>query len=264
MRYAHHLAAWWNWYRKQDKPVTVEQILADAKSAGYGGVETPGNPEVWGAAKQFRRRLEDADLRLATITIAVTANPHPPNTEEYRRALDWAAELGLNTIAVCGGFLGRNFRATFNSDYELFASNLRQAQEYADQYGQVLAYHPHCACMVETAEELERLLAYFPELCICVDTGHLIAVGSDPVALIRRYPEKIKHVHLKDWSPEEGQFTEIGQGTAGQDFPGIFQALDDASYDGWIVVERDNPAMPPAESARISLENLLRMEGVKA
>ena len=256
MKIAHQAMTWQGWWRKNDVPFDLETLLREMKEAGYDGLEIGGDRESLGAPERFKELLAANELELCAVAISVTANPHPPNTEQYRRSIDYAAEMGVTMLMCCGGFLGVNRRNTFEDDYELFASNLRAAKEYADRYGLPIAFHPHRGCIVETLEEVDRLMAHEPGVELCPDTGHLLSVRSDPVELIRRYPDSIVHMHLKDFDEQTGAFAELGRGNCGQDFEGIFAALDEIGYDGWIVVERDASPMPGVESAAISREFL--------
>lgn len=260
MQIAHHIMTWSGWYDRQQQPLDLDTALSEIKAAGYDGVELGGDEQTLGDPVALRSRLADHGLALAAWGSGVTANPWPPNTEQYRRELDYAAALGVRTIAVCGGFLPEQRRATFDSDYALFAENLGAACEYAARHDQTIAFHPHCGCIVETIAEVERLWRYLPGLKLCVDTGHLAAVRCDPVALIDRVPDKIAHVHLKDWSAEQRRFAELGEGDAGLDFARLLHRLDAAGYGGWLVVERDDPPGPPSESARISRRLLRSLE----
>lgn len=266
MRIGHHSMTWTGYWRKHEAAFDLDRMLAEVRQAGYESIELGGHAGTHGPAPELQKRLEHAELAIAAWGANVTANPWPPNIEEYRRSMDYAAELGVRTICVCGGFLGRNFRTTFDSDYELFAESLMGAIDYARQYGQAVAFHPHIACIVETSQEVERLLRFLPELDLAVDTGHLAAVRTDPVELMRRWPEKVRHLHLKDWDPERNVFMEIGQGSAGLDFSLVFDTLAQIGYRGDVVVERDDSPIPPAESARISRDGIraAQREGLRS
>ena len=110
-------------------------------------------------------------------------------------------------------------------------------------------------------------------LGLCFDTGHYRFGGGDPVAGIRRYKDRIWHVHFKDchlkiaersraeqWdyftSVRNGIFCELGKGDI--EFPQIKTELERIGYEGWIVVEQD--VLPglgrPKESARRNREYL--------
>ncbi len=248
MKVGHHSMTWKGWWRKHEEPFDLECCLREIREAGYEGVELSAQDD----AAETKRLLEEHGLELGAVGVSVTANPWPPNTEQYRRGLDFAAEMGVTTISVCGGFLGEKRRNTFDSDYALFAENLNAAAEYASQYGQTLAYHQHIGCIVETIEEVDRLFAHGPDVQLCVDTGHLAGVRSDPVELIRRYPDRIAYTHVKDWDTEQKCFMEVGEGCLRERFPAIIGALKDVGFDGWLMVERDATPIPPAESASIS------------
>lgn len=69
--------------------------------------------------------------------------------------------------------------------------------DIAEGRGLEASYHPHLSTIVESPDELERLLPR-TRIGFCPDTAHLAAGGGDPAALIRRYPDRVRHVHLKD------------------------------------------------------------------
>jgi inosose dehydratase len=120
------------------------------------------------------------------------------------------------------------------------------------------AFHPHTATYFEGPEEVAALLAATdPELVkITFDTGHCLVGGGDPVEFVRRYGDRIAHLHLKDVDPrvlervrsqeltveeawEHGLFCEFGTGAV--DFAGVLAALP--AYQGWAVVEQDRVAV---------------------
>jgi inosose dehydratase len=260
LRVAHQAMTWEGWWQKNKIPFNVETLLHEIRQAGYEGVELGGDARTFGPPRRLHDLLAVSELELAAWAISVTANPWPANTEEYRRHIDYAAEMGVKVLMCCGGFLGEGGRrTTFDDDYRVFAENLNAAADYAKPYGQTIAYHPHRGCIVETVEEVDRLFRHHPRVALCPDTGHLAAVRSDPATLIRRYPAKILHMHLKDFDTKTRNFTELGQGDAGIDFKAVRDALREIRYKGWLVVERDDPLIPAIESAQISRKFLRRV-----
>ena len=117
--------------------------------------------------------------------------------------------------------------------------------EIARDHGLRPVLHPHAGTHVETPDEIEPLL----ELCeLCLDTGHCAYTGADPVALYRRWAERVPYLHLKDVDPARrdgdfwgsvraGVFRPLGQGVV--DFAALLAALDEHGFDGWAVVEQD-------------------------
>jgi inosose dehydratase len=143
------------------------------------------------------------------------------------------------------------------------------ARRVRDATGLRTVFHHHCATFVETPWEIDELMTRTdPALVgLCLDTGHAAFGGGDPLAIARRWRDRIRHVHLKDCAPglkaraareqwdypravREGIFCELGQGEV--DFPAVLAELRDGGYDGWLVVEQDVlPSLgSPLESAR--------------
>lgn len=121
--------------------------------------------------------------------------------------------------------------------------------------------HPHVGTHVETTAEVERFLAD-SELPLCIDTGHLLIGGTDPVELVRAAPHRVGHVHLKDVRADladavregrvsyteavaNGVYVPLGDGDV--DLPELLKLLRDNDYDGWYVLEQDT-ALPEEDT----------------
>src|SRR5207344_1977995 len=95
--------------------------------------------------------------------------------------------------------------------------------------------HPHVGTMVESGEETARVLAG-SSIGLCLDTGHLLIGGGDPVAVAREHPHR-KDVRL-DWATRVragevsyteavagGMYVPLGEGDV--DIAAIVGALED-------------------------------------
>lgn len=132
-------------------------------------------------------------------------------------------------------------------------------------YGITLAYHHHMGALVETPQDVDRLMAVTDpdKVGLLFDTGHAYFGGAgDPVALLRKHVDRVVHVHCKDvradvlaqarnegWSFLEGvlngTFTVPGDGVI--DFGAVLSVLHGAGYRGWLVVEAEqDPAVAPS------------------
>jgi inosose dehydratase len=126
------------------------------------------------------------------------------------------------------------------------------------QTGMSTVFHHHCGTPVETLEETARFLEMTnPDLVgLCYDTGHFAYAGSEPLAALSRFRERVWHVHFKDYRADlaershregwgyhqavaNGLFCALGEGDI--DFHGILAHLVDTNYSGWIVVEDEMP-----------------------
>ncbi len=143
------------------------------------------------------------------------------------------------------------------------------ARAVRDHTGLRTVFHPHCGGYVETVAEIDTLMSRTDPstLGLCLDTGHIVYAGGDPLDVLDRHAGRVWHVHFKDCDPRIAAdarasglgylaavrsklFCELGAGTV--NFAAVLEALRGRNYHGWIVVEQD--VCPgdgsPAESAR--------------
>jgi inosose dehydratase len=139
------------------------------------------------------------------------------------------------------------------ADWRRVRENLGALSELAAESGLRLALHPHAGTLVETADDIEAVLAH-GEIDWCLDTGHLAIGGADPVEFVRSHAERIVHVHLKDVdmglaeqvrsgklslveATRLGLFRPLGDGDASIDE--VVGELDHHGYERWLVLEQD-------------------------
>jgi inosose dehydratase len=148
-----------------------------------------------------------------------------------------------------------------------------------DETGLRTVFHHHCAGYVETPEEIDALMSRTDAslLGLCLDTGHSMFGGGDPLVAIAKHAARIWHVHFKDCAHEVAQraraegwdyhtavgrgiFCELGRGMVA--FADVRDALRLQNYDGWIIVEQD--VLPglgsPAASAARNRDFLRRLD----
>ena len=130
---------------------------------------------------------------------------------------------------------------------------LGAVDEICGEFGLEQVLHPHLQTVVETRDDVERILDSC-DVHWCLDTGHLAIGGVDPVAFAREAGERVGHVHLKDVDlskagavlnrsvsimagVQDGLFTPLGSG----DVPiaEVVEVLEAQGYRGWYVIEQD-------------------------
>ncbi|MEC8236087.1 MAG: TIM barrel protein, partial [SAR324 cluster bacterium] len=91
-------------------------------------------------------------------------------------------------------------------------------------------------------------------LKICLDTGHTVYAGFDPVDFMQKNMDRISYMHFKDIDPEvkrqtianrtdfyeacgNGIFCNLGKGVV--NFKEVRQLLEDSNFEGWCTVEQD-------------------------
>lgn len=159
-------------------------------------------------------------------------------------------------------------------EWAQFGARLTEVSDYLKGQGMRMAYHHHLGTVVERPSDLDAFLRYTgPSVGLTVDTGHAVLGGVDPLALLRDHPERVAHVHCKDYRRDvfarvretgmsfldgvlAGMFTVPGDG--GTDFTAVMKVLAEIGYQGWVIVEAEqDPAVaPPAEYGRIGIRTL--------
>ena len=132
--------------------------------------------------------------------------------------------------------------------------NLERIKDAAAALGVTAVLHPHVGTMVETEADVLQILNG-STIKFCLDTGHMIIGGTDPVAFVAKHADRVAHSHLKDVNLEvasrvqsgeityyegilEGMYVPLGTGDV--DVRSIVRGLLSAGYDGWFVLEQDN------------------------
>ncbi|CAJ1500263.1 sugar phosphate isomerase/epimerase family protein [[Mycobacterium] burgundiense] len=165
-----------------------------------------------------------------------------------------AAGAGLVILAAATGADGYDSRPVLDdSQWATLLSNLDRLAAAAAERGIKAVLHPHVGTMVENRAEVHRVLAG-SSIPLCLDTGHLLIGGTDPLELTRLAPDRIEHTHLKDVDAAlcakvqagdmsytdavaAGLYVPLGAGDV--DIAGIVKLLRDNGYDGWYVMEQD-------------------------
>jgi len=193
-----------------------------------------------------------------------------------------AAGAGTLVLAAVSGTDGYDVSPVLDeAGWQVLLTHLDKIALLARHSAITATLHPHIGTMVETADDVQRILAG-SSIGLCLDTGHLLIGGVDPVALASEHAERVRHTHLKDvdatWARRvqsgevtyteavrQGMYRPLGQGDV--DIAAIVGSLEGAGYDGWYVLEQDTIlAGPPAAGecgpvadVSASIEHLLKI-----
>jgi inosose dehydratase len=240
---------------------SVEEAVKDISAAGYEGTEVfDGNLAAYRDRPEVLTELFAATgVELVSVYTGanfVYADVLPDEMHRIRSACELATTFGASRLVVGGG--ARRASGTTPEDYDRLGKALDSVVALAAEHGLDASYHPHLSTIVESPDELDRLMER-TRIGFCPDTAHLAAGGGDPAELIRRYADRLRHVHLKDIALETLQFLPLGRGDL--DFADIVRAVQEADYDSWLVVELDAYDGDPREAAEISRAHLTQILG---
>lgn len=231
------------------------RVLAEMAAAGLAATEF--GPDGFLPQDPDARAELLAGHGLAAVGGFVPVVLHDPGRDplpEVRRALAGFGSARTLVLAAATGTDGYDARPELSAqEWDALLANLDRIAAHARAEGVTATLHPHIGTMVEGPEEVERVLNG-SAVPLCLDTGHLLVSGNDPVDLARRAADRIAHVHLKDVDAalaarvragdvtyteavRTGLYQPLGQGDV--DISAITTALDAAGYTGWYVLEQD-------------------------
>jgi inosose dehydratase len=266
-----------------DTPLDV--CLAEAKQAGYSGIEMGGKFPRNSA--ELRPIMQRHGLALISGWYDGRIRDRSP-AEEFAAAtphLQLLKDMGCGYVVYAdtsGGSHGGldtpiSARPKLSAaDWPAYGRKVTDLADMMAAFGVRMAFHHHMGTVVETDQEVDLLMQHTgPSVGLLFDSGHSAFSGGDPVALARRHAKRIVHVHCKDsrrpildaaikkdqsfmGAVLDGIYTVPGDGFI--DYAAILKALHDAGYQGWLVVEaeQDPKKAHPLTYAKMGYENLAR------
>jgi inosose dehydratase len=245
--------------------LSYPDVLDQIRLAGYQGTELgpygflPTDPDL------LRQVLAERSLQLVGAFHPVNFRDSGQVAHEMAKGLEVAALLQAigcpRVIVADSGSADRPFGverrpALDRAQWKQMALGLGQfAARCQEEYGLDVVFHPHVGTYVESPEELDALMEVLPPTVgLCLDTGHIVYGGGDPVEVARRYSSRVRHLHLKDidratvervkrdgltfrQAVRANIFRPLGAGDV--DFSALFGFLQQSGYRGWAVVEQD-------------------------
>jgi inosose dehydratase len=239
------------------RQLAPERVLAEMASLGLTATELGPVGYLPLDASRIGALLDRFELRLAGGFVPLTL--HTPSLDSVGAQLDQVASLlaaqGADVLTVAP-VMDEDWsppEPLDDGDWSRLADNLKRVEELAADHGLTTALHPHAGSLVETSDQIERVLSE-SDTKVCLDTGHLAIGGADPAEFVRRHGDRIVHVHLKDVdarlaeevragvtslveATRRGLFRPLGHGDA--PIGEVVRLLDRHGYERWLVLEQD-------------------------
>lgn len=274
--------------RRLGAHISLEQCLDETAKIGFDGIEKghklPQTPEG------IARELGGRGLRYVSgwHSTNLLVNTVEDEKKAMQPFLDLLKAVGSKVIITC-----ETSNAIHGNDDVALADRPRLADDAWPAFGAVLealaahaaaqgitmVYHHHMGTVVETEEEIDRLMDNTgPNLKLLLDTGHCLFGGGDPARVAEKYMHRVGHIHAKNVRPaiaeqvrderlsflegvRRGVFTVPGDAEGGVDFAPVLKTAAAHGYDGWLVIEaeQDPDVRNPFEYQSLGLASLKAM-----
>ena len=243
------------------------QAVEDIAAVGFKGIQLRANllPEFGEKPAALRELLAGRGLTMVAFSsgnMRIDPAVEREELEKHTRHARFVRDVGGLYLQLTDERpKGRPVTA---ADYKRMGQLLTELGKRTADLGIPVGYHNHMNNLGERPEEIRAVLdAADPRFVkLQLDTAHYQQGGGDPAAAVREYKDRLLFLHIKDLeSPVPGatgdtsrsyRFVELGRGQV--NLKAVFDALADASFRGWAVVELDrvpDNARTPKESAEI-------------
>jgi inosose dehydratase len=256
---------------------SLETCLKEARLAGYEGVELgrkfPRDAKVlgpilkphglslvsgWYSARLLERSVEDEIKAMQShATLLRSLGAKVMVFCEVSRCVHGDRKIPLSRRPKLA-----------EKEWKQFSERLDAVAAELDQQGLKMAYHHHMGTVIQSEQEVDRMMGSTKSVGLLLDSGHLTFAGGDPMRALKRHAKRIVHVHCKDIRKDKlaaarkqdmsfldavlgDVFAVPGDGSI--DFDPLLAELAKHDYQGWLVVEADqDPAKAhPLTHARI-------------
>jgi inosose dehydratase len=233
------------------------RVLSEMRQVGLRSTELGPTGYLGAQPQDVREQLGRYDLRLVGGFLPVPMHVDPAHDlTEATAAIATLAAGGSEVVVLAAQSADGSYdRKVPLSDEEwpILLGNLGRLQQVVREHGMTPTLHPHVGTAIEDGASVLRLLES-SDVLLCLDTGHLLIGGMQPLDLLAIAADRIAHVHLKDVNDmvaagvaagqasyvgavRQGLYTALGDGDL--DIAAIVTALEDAGYRGWYVLEQD-------------------------
>ena len=220
---------------------TFQQTVSEMALAGFTGCEI-GNKYPTDPA-ELKKALDLRGMRIASrwYSSFILTRSMEEEEKDFIANLDFLEAVGANHINVSEQsysiqgkvdvpiLTGGHKHVMNDEEWDRFCKGLNRLGQIASERGFKLCFHHHMGTVVQTSEETDRMMSNTDPryVFLCYDTGHFTFAGEDPLAMLKKYVDRVGHV----------AFTVPGDGNV--DFDPVFKVLSDAGYQGWLLVEAE-------------------------
>jgi len=221
----------------------------------------------------LRRKMDRHGVRFSQVDAAypLSGKDGPIRGVPYvLKSIAWAAQAGSPRVDTTDG-LHAPEGLTDEEALDLMRRSYEQIIEVAEAHEVVVNVEPH-GYFTTKPDFMARMLDFVksPWLRMNMDTGNTFIAGQDPVAFLRRFLDRVSHVHVKDVSESlaaatRGQQTGIavshcalGDGVNADNIKKCLALLRDHGYRGVLSMECEGQGGPMIERSLAWLRGVLK------
>jgi sugar phosphate isomerase/epimerase len=245
-----------------------EERVQTAKEIGFNCLELQAGSVVGGDAPdvaQMRDVLQKHGIAVSAIACYqnhLEEGKEAERADFFRRVIELAPQLGCNVVATMGGCTKESQQSgDVLKSIPAFQKYFSEAVKVAEDNGVKFAFenwpggHPW-PLMINIAITPQAWDAMFdavpsPVMGLEYDPSHLVRLNIEYSPLIRRYADRIHHVHAKDTTINTERLNEVGYigqgwwrysipGCGVVDWAGVFDELKECGYDGDVDIEHED------------------------
>ena len=237
----------------------ADRVLREAASLGLVALEA--GPE--GLLPRDSAEMSDllSGYGLSLVGGFVPAVLHEPDVRNEELAIverraEFFAAAGADVVVLAAATGSESYEEVAELDegaWRVLLESLNMVEEICARHGVAVSLHHHYGTVIERDDQIRRFLEG-SEMGLCLDTGHLVIGGGDPVEMAQLAGDRVNHVHLKDVNLEladrlaareldfkeaarNGAFRPLGEGDV--DIGAVVDRLEASGYRGWYVLEQD-------------------------
>jgi inosose dehydratase len=207
--------SWGVWFPSDPEQVPPGVFLREVAEAGYEWIELGPYGYLPSDAVKLSEQLDEYGLGVLAGT--VFEHLHRPDSwdDVWTQVTNVAAltqAVGGKHIVVIPEVWRHHKTGDPVEKRELTEDQWKQktsgldelGRRILEEYGLRVQFHSHADSHVGYQPDIERLLdSTNPEwVNLCFDTGHIAYYGGDCLELIRKYPDRIGYLHLKQINPQ--------------------------------------------------------------
>jgi inosose dehydratase len=199
--------SWGVWFADDPRQTPWQRFLDELAEAGYRWLELGPYGYLPTDPSRLREEVDRRGLRVSGQ--AVFGALHDPDRwdddlRDARQVAELVTAMGAAHVVLLPDDVGPNPPELDPDRWRtLIDRTMELGRILKEEHGVAAVFHPHADSHVGTQPQIERFLADTDPASVnlCLDTGHVAYYGGDNLKLIRKYPDRIGYLHLKQADP---------------------------------------------------------------